>query len=1294
MNLERLLYVENIPNDSVNPFTEYLKQSVPTLSVHFLTEKRCTSRSVAAFVRVANDEDVGKILNYNQDLFMGKRLFVQPAAGPPVFKADHTVIVRNITNKINEEALFDHFKECGNIFFLQIRTDDFAYIAFHEPTAAKLAMGKNNLPLKGSSLKVQILTRTLDIMIVNPSTLGQKFPQLFKEMCAPLIAAQIQQQQQNQSIQQTKVPNQQQQNKPQQQQIKPQQQVQQHKPQQQQQVQQQKQNNYPQQQQAQGNSQHKWSLQQQNLSQQPQIQNQPNNPGNYQIQSQPKSQRPQPQKPVSITQLLKEKATVLQKQTTDHASTAPETIEVSKPAEEPQQKPVNPIVVDEIMIIDSDSDEEVQSAPAAKVPSPTVDLEDDSTDAPLSSIPDVVPPPPIPSKYEPGPDDIVRPVKASEIKMMKSDPKGLFPTQSVWVNNIPPETTTLELVTYLEQFGEVTHCRVAGSKNCFFTKWAKVVFQYEASADRASEYFLHPFNGRYLFVLPFSRYVSEDPERCLVIDYLSKYLTFEDVAKAFKHIGTCFYISRVPSNESKVRLFFVGDIDRTAGLEVSSIEGIPIKVENYVPDMNMMLTREEVKKFILEREICDEARSARLANIMAIHKNMVRKQVTSQNKYHNPDPAKNPVELAVFNVPKTVTDDQVKKLFSSLGDEPTGIRREMMPFDDTEKVFVGFRTISLVLRAAELTSHTKLDGNNLFFFAAWTRPALSQHSTLLLGFKDFISVQSIYDGLKKHGVIRNVTKSDHKNAIVVFESHDLPLLHGGLDQLKTISGVELISKNVWENKEGAPKNAEKTIVVIDDDDDQPKQQVVQPNPPPAPEICRTPRNEPAQQNRQNNSRQQSQNRQQEAPWRRNERQFERRQTRPNDDNRPFGRNQNRNQGNHRHFGDSNPRINPIQPWEAPMNDQRGPDFASDQFRPFEQFQQQPNHPFDQGPVNQGPFNQGPFDQGPFNQGPFNQGPFNQGPVNQGPFNQMDQFQHRDFPPRPFNSSVQFEDSFDQPHSFEQNPFNPMGQPNRFSPPRRFDNRFENQFEDRVENRFEDRFENRFDDRFGNRCDDRFENRSEQRFEDRLDNRFENQFEDRFGVRPDHREFHRNQYSPINNFDQGRREDSDGDMIDVDIPSNIPDEEIDEYIMRKQQAIKRRLEQLDAQLISSVEATRQPSPDNPPLNRLPVRGRNRPIPKRPNQSSNKQKGTIFQDNGDVMYVPNPAALKHERKRHSSQGAGKKDAKKQHFMKGYRYKNVFAGVEMVPIRKEGSGSPEKETLEPVEDNFTDQFNAAWN
>ncbi|XP_055590099.1 uncharacterized protein LOC129742230 isoform X4 [Uranotaenia lowii] len=1149
MNLERLLYVENIPNDSVNPFTEYLKQSVPTLSVHFLTEKRCTSRSVAAFVRVANDEDVGKILNYNQDLFMGKRLFVQPAAGPPVFKADHTVIVRNITNKINEEALFDHFKECGNIFFLQIRTDDFAYIAFHEPTAAKLAMGKNNLPLKGSSLKVQILTRTLDIMIVNPSTLGQKFPQLFKEMCAPLIAAQIQQQQQNQSIQQTKVPNQQQQNKPQQQQIKPQQQVQQHKPQQQQQVQQQKQNNYPQQQQAQGNSQHKWSLQQQNLSQQPQIQNQPNNPGNYQIQSQPKSQRPQPQKPVSITQLLKEKATVLQKQTTDHASTAPETIEVSKPAEEPQQKPVNPIVVDEIMIIDSDSDEEVQSAPAAKVPSPTVDLEDDSTDAPLSSIPDVVPPPPIPSKYEPGPDDIVRPVKASEIKMMKSDPKGLFPTQSVWVNNIPPETTTLELVTYLEQFGEVTHCRVAGSKNCFFTKWAKVVFQYEASADRASEYFLHPFNGRYLFVLPFSRYVSEDPERCLVIDYLSKYLTFEDVAKAFKHIGTCFYISRVPSNESKVRLFFVGDIDRTAGLEVSSIEGIPIKVENYVPDMNMMLTREEVKKFILEREICDEARSARLANIMAIHKNMVRKQVTSQNKYHNPDPAKNPVELAVFNVPKTVTDDQVKKLFSSLGDEPTGIRREMMPFDDTEKVFVGFRTISLVLRAAELTSHTKLDGNNLFFFAAWTRPALSQHSTLLLGFKDFISVQSIYDGLKKHGVIRNVTKSDHKNAIVVFESHDLPLLHGGLDQLKTISGVELISKNLMQTSESAKKDEP-----ANDNSDFTLPPKVE-----NPKNCGTKKRKP-------NAKKKP------------------KATEPvkMETTKQSIRPQNAQQQRQGHFS----------------NNQQPTDILnflmSSLAMPSGVQRNNPTPPSLGSGVNQ----------------------------------RMYQLQQRS----PLNDRLS-QDLYNQypgpGYSANSNVYN---QSNRFNSNGGLGLRLDNCFE--YSNRTtRDDYRNHFANRFSGGQNSNLYSAQNRSNDDR-----------RYGFF----NFHDNS------------------------PSNIP---VDEFITHEQEEIKRRLNQLDRQLICSVESMRYYGDD--PLQRWATR--------------NQKYGTIYKNNGDVLYIPEPETEGYNQQTKKKKRNQKKKSSKQ------KHQDLFADLDIVPIRKDQSPSPEAKAGgtddEKDEDDFIDKFNAAW-
>ena len=92
----------------------------------------------------------------------------------------------------------------------------------------------------------------------------------------------------------------------------------------------------------------------------------------------------------------------------------------------------------------------------------------------------------------------------------------------MWVNNIQPETRRIDLVLYLEQFGDVILCKIGNSNNCAFTRWAKVVFTTEDAAIRAAEYFLHPFQGRYLFVLRCSKYVVEEPGKVFTIDYLSK----------------------------------------------------------------------------------------------------------------------------------------------------------------------------------------------------------------------------------------------------------------------------------------------------------------------------------------------------------------------------------------------------------------------------------------------------------------------------------------------------------------------------------------------------------------------------------------------------------------------------------------------------------------------------------------------------------------------------------------------------------------------------------------------------
>lgn len=106
MNRKHLIYVENIsPSSTEEQLLTYLEKWGPVQQVYFLREKQCTKRSIAAFVRVACQEDLEHVMSRNQQNYRGKRLFMVAADQPQFFQADLSVIVRNITGS---EYRFEH----------------------------------------------------------------------------------------------------------------------------------------------------------------------------------------------------------------------------------------------------------------------------------------------------------------------------------------------------------------------------------------------------------------------------------------------------------------------------------------------------------------------------------------------------------------------------------------------------------------------------------------------------------------------------------------------------------------------------------------------------------------------------------------------------------------------------------------------------------------------------------------------------------------------------------------------------------------------------------------------------------------------------------------------------------------------------------------------------------------------------------------------------------------------------------------------------------------------------------
>lgn len=1239
MNRNQLVYVENVPpTTKEDQLQAYLEKSAPILQVYFLREKQCTKRSLAAFVRLASAADVPLLLTRNQQNFRGKRLFMVPTDTPQQFKADLTVIVRNIHQKITEEALFDHFEDCGKIEFLQIRTDDFAYICFEDKTAVRHAMAKNNVQLKGSALKVQILTRNVDIMIVNLDTLPNRMPELYRQLCQPVAPRQQQQQaepmdqdpspnqfqrpahQQQQRAQQNqpqvsiadklkekanifagKQPQQQQQ---QQKNVPQQQKQQQNQQRQQQQNQQRQQNQQNQQKQQQQQNQQKQQVQQQNQQkQQQQQQNQQRQQQQLQNQ-QRQQQQPQPQRQQPKPQAVQPAP----KQTNGQAS---------KP--QPVAKPVETVdfTADDDSV-DFKADGMTEDVEIVEDAVEIVDLEEVEIEEETTEIP------PIPSAYTPKPTDYMRPIKASELNLIDVELKSAGDRCAVWVNNIQPETRRLDIALYMEQFGNIESFKVGTSKACFFTNWAKVMFCDEESADRAAEYFLHPFRGQYLFVLSCKKAVDEVPEKCFVIDYISKYITYEDVVRAFKPVGEVFYMVRLYNNTSKVRIFFVKNVNATAVLAVKTVDGCPIKVETFAKDMDLKIPKAKMIQYKEARDIITSRKAARIARIYEVAKQEAHDRTNHKNGYVNPDVKKNPVEITIYNVPKTVGDDRITELLKPIG-APTGIRRAPEPFDAlTEQVYVGFSTLSKALSASQMAVTETLGGHTPFIFTAWTIPAMKDDNTVKLRFEagSNPTIQAIHDGMSVYGAVRLVSKTAADQATVVFKRLNQAVLKA--TTVQQIGNVKVVCAEKFNSNTFITKSAEPTIVIDDDDE----VVVVTSDVPANKGKTNQDQQKPKQQNNQKPQQQRQQNQQQNQQRQNRPQQQNQREPSPSQELRQMFSQPNRNfQNNNQQF------------------QQRG----QQQFR-MQQQQQQPN-PFQDQQMHQqrGPTN--PWQLPDPEIRPF---------IRENP-REFDQI-------RPNNNGNQFR---------QNNPQNNFNQFNRFGPGGPGGNNPYGQND--LFNR--DRPHPMDTNDFGMRRDNM--NRGPPVYDD------EPQF-DRFGeqIPP-----WRRQQSP---FDQrmGRNDDDEFGNI----PANIPEEDLDEYIMRKQEMIKRRLEQLDKQLICSVESSRQHDLDF--------------------GSRRRGGSTMISHSGDVHFVPNPAAVARNRNNSNNNnnrgrnnpggpprnqgGAGiNRNIRKDQpgGRNSNRTRDPFEDVEMAPILKDRDGEPspkrnrDEGPAEAIPDNFADRFNAAW-
>lgn len=864
------------------------------------------------------------------------------------------------------------------------------------------------------------------------------------------------------------------------------------------------------------------------------------------------------------------------------------------------------IVEDTVEIVDLDLDE--------------VEIEEDTTTIP-----------PIPSQYVQKPTDYMRAVKASELNLIDVELKSPADRCALWVNNIQPETRRLDICKYFEQFGNVESFKVGTSKACFFTNWAKVTFCDEESAEKAAEYFLHPFRGQYLFVLSCKKAVDEVPEKCFVVDYLSKYITYEDVVRAFKPVGEVFYMVRLYNNTSKVRIFFVKNVNAPKVLAVKTVDGCPVKVETFQKDMDLKIPKAKMMQFKESRDIITSKKAARIAKIYEVAKQEAHDRTSNRPGYVNPDVKKNPVEVVIHNVPKSVDDARIKELLKSIG-EPTAIRRVPEPFDElAEQVYVGFSTLSKALAAAQMPVTETLGGFTPFIFTAWTVPAMKDDNTIKLRFVTGSNptIQTIHDGMAVYGAVRYVTKTAADQATVVFKRLNQAVLKAVT--VEQIGTVKVFSAEKYStNSLASGSKSEDNTIIIDDDDEV----VVVTSEVPANKGKANQDNAKAKPN--NNNQKQPQNQQ---------RQQQNQQRQPQNQQRQ--QNQPQNQQRHQNQSEPSPSQELRQMFNRPNRNFQNPNAQqfqqrAQQFR-MQQQQQQQEQQMQQRPLNN------PWQLPDPQLRPF---------IHEGPRSQY----------RP--------NQFGQNNSQQQNNFN--NQFNRFGPG---GGPGGNQYGGQSDIFNRDRshpMDNPMDD-FGMRRDNF--NRDQPMF---VDDPPMDSYQEPIPPWRQRSPFGQQQQQQMFN----RRIDDDDEF--GNIPSNIPDEDLDEYIMRKQEMIKRRLEQLDKQLICSVESSRQHELD---------------FPRR--RGGGGGGATVISHTGDVHFVPNPAAAARNRNYNprgrnnpggprNQGGAGRGNNRANNQRGSNRTRDPFEDIEIVPIIKDRDGSPSPKRNRDgsaQEENFADRFNAAW-
>ncbi|XP_039447394.1 uncharacterized protein LOC120426685 isoform X2 [Culex pipiens pallens] len=346
---------------------------------------------------------------------------------------------------------------------------------------------------------------------------------------------------------------------------------------------------------------------------------------------------------------------------------------------------------------------------------------------------------------------------------------------AIRVENIPREVVDEDVIKYFDQFGHILSMEIGAPTRCLFTKNYTIVFMQESVAERVLDCFMRKceFSGvvTTMFTMRVDEVVHDDPSRCVLVDYISNSITFEDIVDAFRNIGEVIYVKKTVRNTTPTVVHFRNRVSIDRAKQVTKIDGDTVRVVSFSQDAFKTFTNDYWK---LKNASTPYSKKP-LKNVRMMDIEM--KEATEKSNYmiiktvfnptyRNPEPTRIKNEVVIYNCPTRTTLKDLRRHFINVA-FVTEMRYEQSPYDtNTWKVFASFATFIDAFNAVRLKG--MFQQYPIFKHMATDKPKLDAPEAIQIEMSiDDISVTKMYNCLVSHGGITFVDKVDHNKFIAI-----------------------------------------------------------------------------------------------------------------------------------------------------------------------------------------------------------------------------------------------------------------------------------------------------------------------------------------------------------------------------------------------------------------------------------------------------------------------------------------------------------------------------------------------